>query len=64
MCYNCGCEMPDNDMGNAKNITNKTFEEAAKASGKNPEEAKKNTLDLLEKNLSSKNKNFQTQKSS
>ena len=31
MCYNCGCEMPDNDMGNPKNITNKTFEEAAKA---------------------------------
>ena len=64
MCYNCECEMPDNDMGNLKNITNKTFEEAAKASGKKPEEAKKNTLDLLEKNLSGKNKTSQTQQSS
>ena len=63
MCYNCGCEMPDNDMGNPKNITNKTFEEAAKASGKKSEEAKKNTLDLLEKNLGGKNKTSQTQKS-
>lgn len=41
MCYNCSCQMPDNDMGNPKNITNKTFEEAARASGQNPEEAKK-----------------------
>ena len=64
MCYNYGCEMPDNYMGNPKNITNKTFEEAAKASGKKPEEAKKNALDLLEKNLGIKNKNFQTQKTS
>ena len=56
--------MPDNDMGNPKNITNKTFEEAAKASGKSPEESKKNTLDLLEKTLGGQNKNFQTQKSS
>ena len=62
MCYNCGCEMPDNDMGNPKNITNKTFEEAAKASSKSPEEAKKNTLDLLEKNMGGKSKNSQTQK--
>lgn len=51
MCYNCGCGMPDNDMGSPKNITNKTFEEAAKASRKTLEEAKKNTLELLEKNL-------------
>jgi hypothetical protein len=43
--------MPDNDMGNPKNITNKTFEEAAKAAGETPEEAKKNTLELLEKTL-------------
>ena len=49
MCYNCGCQMPDNDMGNPKNITNKTFEEAAKASGQNPEEAKKTALELLQK---------------
>jgi hypothetical protein len=51
MCYNCGCEMPDNDMGNPKNITNKTFEEAAKAAGQSAEEAKKNALALLQKSL-------------
>jgi hypothetical protein len=36
-------------MGNPKNITNKTFEEAAKASGKKSDEAKKNVRELLEK---------------
>jgi hypothetical protein len=41
--------MPDNDMGNPKNITNKTFEEAA---GQSVEEAKKNALELLQKSSS------------
>ncbi len=41
MCYNCGCQMPDNDMGNPKNITSKTFEKAAKAAGQSTDEAKK-----------------------
>lgn len=54
MCYNCGCQMPDNEMGDPKNITNKTFEEAAKAAGQSPEEAKQNTLELLQKTLSEK----------
>jgi hypothetical protein len=56
MCYNCGCQMPDNEMGDPKNITNKTFEEAAKATGQSPEEAKQNTLELLLKTLSEKQK--------
>jgi hypothetical protein len=43
--------MPDNSMGDPRNITNKTFEEAAKAAGETPEEAKKNTLALLKKVL-------------
>jgi len=51
MCYNCGCGMPDNDMGDPKNITNKTFEEAAKAVKQSLEEAKINTLELLKKVL-------------
>ncbi|MCL5773907.1 MAG: hypothetical protein M1536_05945 [Firmicutes bacterium] len=51
MCYNCGCQMPDNDMGNPKNITNKTFEESAKAMNMPVEKAKKNTLELLQKEL-------------
>ena len=51
MCYNCGCDMPDDDMGDSKNITNKTFEEAAKASGQTVEQAKKEALKLLKKQL-------------
>jgi hypothetical protein len=54
MCYNCGCQMPDNDMGNPKNITNKTFDEASRAAGQSAEEAKRNTLELLQKTLGSK----------
>ena len=51
MCYNCGCGMTDDDMGSPKNITDKTFEEAAKASNQSVEEAKKSTLELLKKQL-------------
>ncbi len=51
MCYNCGCQMPDNDMGNPKNITNKTFKEAASAAGQPVEKAKQNALELLNREL-------------
>ena len=51
MCYNCGCGNPNDDMGNPKNITNKTFEEAAKAEQQTPEEAKAKTLELLRREL-------------
>lgn len=51
MCYNCGCEMPDNDMGDPKNITDKTFEEAAKAMEQPIEEAKRRTMELLKSQL-------------
>jgi hypothetical protein len=34
--------MPNNDMGNPKNITSKTFEEAAKAMAQSVKDAKKN----------------------
>jgi len=54
MCYTCGCGMPDADMGDERNITNKTFEEAAKAAGETPEEAKRNALKLLKKILKDK----------
>jgi hypothetical protein len=54
MCYNCGCQMPNNDMGNPKNITNKTFEEAAEAMGQSVKESKKNAQELLEKVLAAK----------
>ena len=54
MCYNCGCQMPNNDMGHDDNITNKTFEAAADAMGMSAKEAKQNALELLEKVLASK----------
>jgi hypothetical protein len=54
MCYNCGCGMPNNDMGNPANITNKTFEEAAKAMKQSAEDAKKNARQLLDKVINTK----------
>jgi len=59
MCYNCGCEMPDDAMGqgnagvdsNGKSITHKTFEQAAKSQGMTVGDAKKNTYNLLKKEL-------------
>lgn len=54
MCYNCGCQMPNNDMGNSKNITNETFAAAAEAMGLSEKESKKNALELLEKVLAAK----------
>ena len=51
MCYNCGCGMPNNDMGNPRNITSRTFEEAAKAMNQSAKDAKKNAHQLLERVL-------------
>jgi len=51
MCYTCGCGMPDNDQGNPDNITNEDFIKAAKADQESVEQAKRNTLELLEKEL-------------
>ena len=33
MCLNCGCMMPDNDMGDPDNITMETLRNAARAGG-------------------------------
>jgi len=62
MCYNCGCNMPDNPMGvghagaeaGGKSITNKTFAEAGKSMEETSEESKRNALDLLKKVLGEK----------
>lgn len=54
MCYNCGCGMPNNDMGKPENITNKTFEAAANAMGQSGRTAKENAHKLLEKVFSAK----------
>ncbi len=59
MCYNCGCAMPNDDMGqgsagfdeNGKSITTKTFEEAAKSQGMTTKQAMEETLKLLKKEL-------------
>ncbi len=62
MCYNCGCGLPDDDMGqgnagvdvNGKSITNKTFKAAADSQGMSEQDAKKETLKLLKKVLGEK----------
>ena len=33
MCWNCGCMIPDDDMGNPDNITTETIRAAARAAG-------------------------------
>ncbi len=62
MCFNCGCNMPDNPMGKGhagaepagKSITNKTFEAAGKAMEQSTNEEKRHALDLLKKVLGEK----------
>lgn len=55
MCYNCGCGLPDDDMGHGEvskgggSLTNKDFEHMAKKWGMKTEEAKKHTYNLLKK---------------
>ena len=55
MCYNCGCDIPDDNMGKADvtgpSLTDKSFEEMAKEWNMTTEEAKKNTYKLLKKQL-------------
>ena len=53
MCYNCGCGKVDKDHGDPRNITEKTFKNAADATGETPDDAKQNTLNLLKKQLKS-----------
>ena len=60
MCYNCGCQMPNNDMGKLENITNETFEKAADAMGMSTKESRKNALDLLEKVLAANEESTET----
>ncbi len=54
MCYNCGCGMPN--AGGSELITNKTFEQAAKATGQTVEEAKRKTYEELKKEIEGKGK--------
>lgn len=54
MCYNCGCGELNNDHGHSGNITGKTFIDAAASENQSVEDAKKNTLELLEEELNVK----------
>ncbi|HZD41253.1 MAG TPA: hypothetical protein VE131_11060 [Terriglobales bacterium] len=49
MCYNCGCNKFDDDHGDPRNITEKTFEQAAQAIGQSADQAKQKTREGLEK---------------
>ena len=57
MCYNCGCEVPNDDMGRGKvteggaSLTEDDFKKMADRWGMSVEEAKRNTFDLLKKQL-------------
>jgi len=51
MVITAGCGMPNDNFGIPENITNKTFEEAAKAASQSVDEAKRNTLAHLKKVL-------------
>lgn len=54
MCYNCGCGVADDDMGDPNNLTAEDFKKAAAASNQSIEEAKRETLKLLKKELGEK----------
>jgi len=60
MCYNCGCQLPDDDMGKGKisegggSLTNEDFEHMAEKWGMKVEDAKKNTYELLKKEFEQK----------
>lgn len=55
MCYNCGCGLPDDDMGvghalaepNGKSLTDKSFKILSEKWNVSENEAKKITLELL-----------------
>jgi hypothetical protein len=59
MCYNCGCGLPNDPMGqgiagvdpNGKSITDKTFEEAGTSQGMTKKQAMEETYKLLKKIL-------------
>lgn len=62
MCYNCGCGMPNDDMGqghalkdaNGKSITDETFKVLASQSGEDREKVMSETLAGLKQNSDGK----------
>lgn len=57
MCYNCGCGLPNDPMGKGKvsegggSLTDDDFQAMAEKWGMSVEDAKKNTLELLKKQM-------------
>lgn len=57
MCYNCGCQLPNDDMGkghmgvdpHGKAITNKSIQAAADAFGESFDESLDHVIELAEK---------------
>lgn len=49
MCYNCGCGIPDDDMGHPDNITNSTLNHLGEHWGKSLPEVQKIVYDQLQK---------------
>lgn len=60
MCYNCGCQLPNDDMGKGKlsqgggSLTEDDFKVMAEKWGTSLEETKKNVYELLKKELEEK----------
>ncbi|MBI2049427.1 hypothetical protein HYT32_00725 [Candidatus Roizmanbacteria bacterium] len=50
MCYNCGCQNIQDDMGSANNITEQTLESLSKKWNKSLSETKKTIFEFLDKN--------------
>ena len=48
MCYNCGCHIPDDDMGHPDNITTDTFKAFGKKVSKKEPEARQWVYEYLE----------------
>jgi hypothetical protein len=48
MCYNCGCQRKDDEMGHNENITRETIAKAALVMEMNGEETLKNMMELLD----------------
>lgn len=51
MCYNCGCHIPDDDMGHPDNITSEMMKKIAKKLGKKGD-GRQLIYDYLEKQTS------------
>ena len=57
MCYNCGCQLPKEDMGKGKisqgggSLTDDDFKVMAQKWGGTVEDMKENTYELLKKEL-------------